>query len=449
MSKKIVEKLYNERLLNLYSNKFRDKLEKRSGQALILNNTKAFNEVFRKYGIVLSKADLKTIRAAGIAKAKELHKGFGARNPELMRTFINKLIRIRAARRTSIGKTVFILSNWDSINIVKNVMIDTAESLNPEVSLLRNQIATDIHRGHGVQGNAVSEVSIAEGFRYLSKVIGVNKLRALTHEALTSSLIDLSEPQIQSIKSLETQYNQIIDPKGSLKANYISIVTFQSSGGNIRDSIEERALKDVFFKQFAPLIIKSKIENLSGFSTIKEKVLSSVLKPLTKTKSENVNVKISNMYNPKKVKLKTKGKASTTNRKAKKSSSARKHRPASARIGKLEVKTQSSLLDLRSLIPEINRRLPDIVAERMNSPRLNYRTGRFAQSAKVVDITRTPKGFPSVAFTYMRSPYQVFEFPGSGSPLANAYRDPRGIISESIREAAIGLINQRFFTRRV
>ena len=108
------------------------------------------------------------------------------------------------------------------------------------------------------------------------------------------------------------------------------------------------------------------------------------------------------------------------------------------------------LPDIRSFIGILNARLSDTVAKNMGSPRLNYRTGRFANSARVIDIVRTSKGFPSINYTYMRYPYEVFEFPGSGSPLAQqGQRDPRDLIGLSIREIMTEYAVGRFYVRRV
>ena len=45
----------------------------------------------------------------------------------------------------------------------------------------------------------------------------------------------------------------------------------------------------------------------------------------------------------------------------------------------------------------------------MGAPRLENRTGRFASSARVTDITSTKQGFPSIGYTYEKNPYSVFE----------------------------------------
>ena len=84
----------------------------------------------------------------------------------------------------------------------------------------------------------------------------------------------------------------------------------------------------------------------------------------------------------------------------------------------------------------------------MKEPSLVNRSGRFAESVKVTEIAQTPKGFPSIGYTYQRNPYQVFE-EGSGGEWANGDRDPRDLIDKSIREIAAQFAIGRFYTRRV
>lgn len=110
--------------------------------------------------------------------------------------------------------------------------------------------------------------------------------------------------------------------------------------------------------------------------------------------------------------------------------------------------TQNPTITLQALIPIINQRLSEQIAKNMGSPRLNWRTGRFANSARVLGVHNTKEGVPSLTYTYQRDPYGVFEVPGGDPRLATVDRDPRNIIGLSIREIAAGLINQRFQLRR-
>ena len=84
----------------------------------------------------------------------------------------------------------------------------------------------------------------------------------------------------------------------------------------------------------------------------------------------------------------------------------------------------------------------------MVPPRLQLRTGRLAQSARVVDIQSTSQGFPSLGFTYEKDPYAVFEST-SGTRFSDRERDPRNLIDASIREIAATLVTGRLFTRRL
>lgn len=93
----------------------------------------------------------------------------------------------------------------------------------------------------------------------------------------------------------------------------------------------------------------------------------------------------------------------------------------------------------------INRALPAVVASKMTSPALNYRTGRFSRSAEVKNISVGPRGGTAVEYTYMKDPYQTFE---PGFAMGSTQRDPRKIIGESIREIAQGIVGNKFLTTR-
>ena len=84
----------------------------------------------------------------------------------------------------------------------------------------------------------------------------------------------------------------------------------------------------------------------------------------------------------------------------------------------------------------------------MGFPRLENQSGTFASSVRVTDASMTAQGFPSIGYTYQRRPYGVFEST-SGSRFASVDRDPRTLISQSIREIAAELVTGRLYTRRV
>jgi hypothetical protein len=94
---------------------------------------------------------------------------------------------------------------------------------------------------------------------------------------------------------------------------------------------------------------------------------------------------------------------------------------------------------LRNLLNEI---LPMTVAQNMTSPALNYRTGRFANSVRVDNITQGPRGGNTmIEATYMTNPYDTF---APGGQKYTPQRDPERLIKRSIRQVASGMIGAKF-----
>jgi hypothetical protein len=113
--------------------------------------------------------------------------------------------------------------------------------------------------------------------------------------------------------------------------------------------------------------------------------------------------------------------------------------------GKVDSAAGSNPLALKNLLNEV---LPQEVAKRMQSPALNYRTGRFANSAEVTEVLMGPRGgLQSIDYTYRRNPYETFE---PGGKQGSIQRDPRKLIGGTIRELAQGIIGRKMIpTRRV
>lgn len=101
------------------------------------------------------------------------------------------------------------------------------------------------------------------------------------------------------------------------------------------------------------------------------------------------------------------------------------------------------------LLMLLNKKLPQKVQQKMGLPKLVNRTGRFASSVQAVNITDDSQGIPSIAYTYQKNPYQIFETSTGQRPWSTLERDPRTLIDESIRELAAEMALGRFTTRRV
>jgi len=97
----------------------------------------------------------------------------------------------------------------------------------------------------------------------------------------------------------------------------------------------------------------------------------------------------------------------------------------------------------------LDQRIKQQVQENMGEGgALVNRTGRFAQSVSVEKVMQSRQGTLTAFYTYMKAPYQTFE---RGYAQGSARRDPRKIISRSIREIAAETLNHKLGirTRRV
>jgi hypothetical protein len=116
-------------------------------------------------------------------------------------------------------------------------------------------------------------------------------------------------------------------------------------------------------------------------------------------------------------------------------------------IADIDIPTQKST-NWSSLLPIINAKLAPRVMGNMRSPALVNRTGTLANSARLVSIEQTNRGFPSFVFNYQRNPYDVFDRTKGRSPWNTPERDPRALVDRSLREIISEMAIGRFYTRR-
>jgi len=460
MSKQFVEKLFNERLLRISNNnvEMRKDLEGQSGQVLFLENLVGFNKALESLGVEeLSSDNVDSILRAVRKKAKKLHTAFYKKNRPRYNKAVRKLQEL-GVPLTDIGTKVFIVSTFrNSLDAIKSDIVDEIKKVTGISEDEGKKLAAMTHKGHGVRGFAVSQVEIASGANFIEKTLkeaGVSNPQQFLENSFASFVKGgtLSGEEYSLIQEITTNYRQLVTTRGKLKADYISKITYQYGADNLEDSVFEKRLKSIFFKEFAPQVAKD-IAKMPGSSSLEQKTLASIIAQFKLTikpgKNGTLVLKIENSYNPDTTKLKTSGVAKTKGKRSGKAKFTQGKTPTKPRI---RVRSGSSLPDIRALIGLLNERLPQQVAKNMESPALNYRTGRFASSVRVTDITSTSKGLPSIGFSYMKNPYQVFEYPGSGNSLAQnpfpGARDPRALIDKSIREIMAQFIVGRFYTRR-
>lgn len=294
------------------------------------------------------------------------------------------------------------------------------------------------HAGHA-EGKGVVETMTREFFDKHAKTVfnKKNPQEKLTEEQLLKDLetlgIDISF--MRDTMGL-VQEISLIGAKGNIKAGQI-----------IRQKLAdaEKRMKQLIAN---PKLIDEMANDLEGSDSfgeiVRKKAVKKIKQELVKSKIATIKFENDSIKHSKK-KLSKKGRMSGKS-KGRVGGAIAVGGLASLKQGKrAQSRNSGSLIHLMALL---NAKLPQTVAKNMGPPRLENRTGKFASSTRVVDVQQTPKGFPSIGYTYEKNPYSVFEST-SGTRFASTNRDPRDLIDLSIREIAQEMAIGRFYTRRV
>jgi len=433
MANKNFDKAFTNPLLKKLDAEARKAVSRQKGQLLILADTEELKKVIQvSTGSVPSKGDLALALKEAQAHARKLQENFKRRNTRRYNAIRAKEPLLRLPY--TLDKDMFIVSSFSrSITTIKNTMLKTLVRSGAIQESDRADISQNLHKGHGSRGNAVSQVQIATSVSALDDA--TKKLLLYNLEgAFKEGKLGEDDFALQQIKRLVTDGHNIVTKKGKLNANYVSVIAFQIGSGNIKDSKQEKAVKSVYRKFISELT--PDMLDMKGSPSLKDKTRALVTDKFKGKKNVKVSAKSVKMS----TKTKSKGKGSKTGSKVAISAITLRTRKAKRRA------TNSAAARPLQMMMMINKELPKTIKANMQTPALNNRTGRFAESVKVVDAVKTRQGFPSFGYTYQKNPYQTFE-PGfaQGSP----ERDPRALISRSIREIAVEFAIGRLYTRRL
>ena len=106
----------------------------------------------------------------------------------------------------------------------------------------------------------------------------------------------------------------------------------------------------------------------------------------------------------------------------------------------------NTTISLAKLKAQLNRRLPAEVRRNMGRPALENRTGRFSNSVYITSLKQAQKTIVG-EYTYQLSPYETFENTGERR-WPNGY-NPKPLITKSIRNLAMSIVEDKFTLRRV
>ena len=459
MSNIDVKKSFTTPLLKqLNSNKeTRESVEGQQGQLLILSNMNAFKKVVEvSLNVKVSDQVLRRALRVGRKKAEELQKRFtgSKKGKRRLATIKRRLSQdgILKQENLKIGQNLFVVTNFETS--LKSIKADMLEVIFKEFNIDENranraEISSRIQKGHGEEGYAVSQVQIAKTLGKAAQLSGgtdalVDNFDRFLQKAKISE--ETRKEYLGQVRELSVQYSNMVTKTGRLKAQYFSIITFQDQGSNADDGKMEKMLVTLF-RKFINTTYTASLIDMKGSTTIRQKISSHIVHEFTGKLVKNKNAKV--ILEPSIVTQGTKssGKTKSVAKKPQKTTLIKSAIPAMRKPKKTKAKKGVSAQPLQ-LLGILNQRLPETVRKNMQSPALENRTGRFAESVKVTDIIQTPKGFPSIGYTYQRNPYEVYEM-GSGSRFSNDDRDPRKLIDRSVREIAAEFAIGRFYTRRV
>lgn len=317
--------------------------------------------------------------------------------------------------KTKLGRRVSAYTRLKGEKTVNKRIITGASS--------KGQSAEGAQIGHGEFGSAVVHHKILKAEQAIAKFSG--NAQALSNLNVIKQVYEVTT---------KLDHTQVLTSTGQFKKEFAIITSNQSTAQNATDAKEERSIGKAVLS-----LLKKEVVNFRASPSIKDATTSTVLYNLT----NGTRMKVSSKDTPKsKVVSRTK-----TSRKSKQTRTQKvQTRSFSLYENSDTVANPTSRNNTGKLMAAINARLPATVAKNMGSPRLNMRTGRFASSARVAAITRTSQGFASIAYTYMLYPYQTFE---PGYAQGSIERDPRPLISQSVRELASQYMEGRFYTKRV
>ena len=206
--------------------------------------------------------------------------------------------------------------------------------------------------------------------------------------------------------------------------NYLALEYGEGSNEWHASASPQKRLK----RMAAEVVTKQMVKGIKPPTKIRKKITEPKVKKGKKTTSASRTKKAPNKRAKKQVVQVKKGNKSRRSGIQRKRATPWRHRAGINPIG------------LKALI---QKSLPETVARRMTgAPTLQYRTGRFARSAEIVDIVPMPRSV-EIRYDYMQDPYRVFE-PEGGHPLSSAKRDPKDLIGSSIREIAQMIMGTRF-----
>jgi len=273
--------------------------------------------------------------------------------------------------------------------------------------------------GHGGQGTIA-----AVGQRTI-KAMSMTQNSSMTSRE-SKTVLDLlgKEPKIRGFK-LSMVAKKHLTTSAAFKGNYKVALEIQSYSQNAAQAAEEKALYST--QLIAKLNELADLETSPSAAKMVSDALDSVILG-KKIKDKKYTSQGSEAYKNKKKGTK----------------------PKKPIVGTPRLRDkQGRFTSAANLQNIIQSQITEKVKENMGEGgSLENRTGRFAESVTITNVTQSRQGTLTAFYNYMKYPYQTFE---RGFKQGSTRRDPRLLISRSIRDIATKLVSHKLNvrTRRV
>jgi hypothetical protein len=291
------------------------------------------------------------------------------------------------------AKSLFTVAKGGSSKFGPTELPQAADFFKKESRIIENKIEVNKDFGSITSGYGIL---LALGVTFTNiEDAAINSDRGRRYEGPTARVIGSIKPSVQTAKTLQNLANRL----------YLSIYKLNPLLGRSG---------------------KTALEYLAD--ALKSTILGQPIKQV-KYKSSKTKQTTKTYYTPKKGVYKEKNRSKVTPN----------------IIGLNSVPTSSATISLIDLQNLINRQLQDVISANMGDGNsrnvLNYRTGRLASSAKVEYMSESRAGMITAFYSYMKNPYATFSDGGKQSSPRS--RDPKLLISKSIREIAAQQVGNR------
>lgn len=431
----------------------RKTFEKQLGQVFIFEPAKIRNLIKD----LASQFELQEPSRSDVSSAiEEIRRTLVAREQNFRKVYGAKVDKIKKSIETPLnrGDQIFVIRSFRVIQELKRgpvVRIVAAAfkkaNSDKQATLGSNKFkfgitgfgsASGFHVGHGELGTPVSGLAVSRSVARLDKLI--NDTESTRAKAKLEEIRSQIVIQVNDSLDVDIPYELLITKDGKFRRNFAPILSFQDARENIRDSVADKRIKQIVTEVMGAI----DHANFEGSTSIKQGLEQVTLYNLQGKNRKVVGTKKAIVQEKGRTKDSKKGKSKI------KANAQRSNLFSTELESALTQPTAGQPISSASLVQLINSRLQTKIIENMGEPGLVNRTGRFAGSVQVLDISFTKNGFPSIGYTYQDDPYAIFEDgPRGKRPWANTNRDPRSVIDRSIREIAAEFLQGRFYTRRL